>query len=52
MNIALTDKGAVVRSSAKDLKRAWLAQATSRLQDEERQILAKAGDILRRLLEP
>lgn len=52
VNIALTDKGAAVRSSAKDLKRAWLAQATARLEDEDRQVLAKAGDILKRLLEP
>src|SRR6185312_3340252 len=51
VNIALTDRGAAVRSSAKDLKRAWLAQATARLVDEERQILARAGDILKRLLE-
>jgi DNA-binding MarR family transcriptional regulator len=52
VNIALTEKGAVVRSSMKDLKRAWLARATSGLDDEQRQILAKAGDILKRLLEP
>ena len=44
LNIALTDKGAEVRSSTKDLKRAWLAQATARLEDEERQILARAGN--------
>jgi DNA-binding MarR family transcriptional regulator len=52
VNIALTDKGAAVRSSTKDLKRAWLAQATARLDHEERQVLARAGDILKRLLEP
>jgi DNA-binding MarR family transcriptional regulator len=52
MNIALTDKGATVRSSTKDLKRAWLAQATARLEDEERHTLARAADILKRLLEP
>jgi DNA-binding MarR family transcriptional regulator len=52
VNIALTDKGAAVRSSAMDLKRAWLAQAMTRLGDEERQVLARAGDILKRLLEP
>ena len=52
MNIALTDKGAAVRSSTKDLKRAWLAQATAGLEDDERQTLARAGDILKRLLEP
>ena len=52
VNLALTDKGAAVRSSTKDLKRAWLAQATAGLEDEDRQILARAGDILKRLLEP
>lgn len=52
VNIALTEKGAAVRSSTKDLKRAWLAQATAGLGDEERQTLARAGDILKGLLEP
>jgi DNA-binding MarR family transcriptional regulator len=52
VNIAITEEGAAVRSSTKDLKRAWLAQATARLEDGERQILARAGDILKRLLEP
>ena len=51
-HIALTDRGAAVRSSTKDLKRAWLAQATTGLADEERQILARAGDILKTLLGP
>jgi DNA-binding MarR family transcriptional regulator len=52
MNIAVTEKGAVIRNSAKDLKRAWLAQATAGLDQEERQALARAGDILKRLLQP
>jgi DNA-binding MarR family transcriptional regulator len=52
VNIALTEKGAAVRRSTKDLKRAWLAQATAGLSDEERQVLATAGDILKRLLHP
>ncbi len=52
VNIALTGKGAAVRTSANDLKRAWLAQATAGLDDEERQALARTGDILKRLLEP
>jgi DNA-binding MarR family transcriptional regulator len=52
LNIALTERGTAVRSKAKDLKRAWLAQATARLEDEESQVLARAGDILKRLLEP
>lgn len=52
VNIALTEKGAAVRSSTKDLKRAWLTQAMAGLDEEARQTLARAGDILKRLLEP
>ena len=52
VHIALTEKGAAVRSSAMDLKRAWLAQATAGLESEERQVLAQAGEILKRLLPP
>jgi DNA-binding MarR family transcriptional regulator len=52
VNITLTEKGAAVRNSSRDLKRAWLAQATATLEEEERQILARAGHILKRLLEP
>ena len=52
VNIALTEKGTAVRSSTKDLKRAWLAQATARLGKEERQILSRASGILKGLLEP
>jgi DNA-binding MarR family transcriptional regulator len=52
VNIALTEKGTAVRSSTKDLKRAWLAQATAGLDEAERQALARAGDILKRLLQP
>jgi DNA-binding MarR family transcriptional regulator len=51
MNVALTDKGAAVRNSTKDLKRAWLARATGGLEDEDRQVLARAGEILKRLLD-
>jgi DNA-binding MarR family transcriptional regulator len=51
VNIALTDRGVAVRNSTVDLKRAWLARATGRLTDEERQVLARAGEILGRLLE-
>jgi DNA-binding MarR family transcriptional regulator len=52
VNITLTEKGAGVRSSSRDLKRAWLAQATAGLHEEERSILSRAGDILKRLLDP
>ncbi len=51
MQIAVTGKGAAVRSSAKDLKRAWLGRATARLTDEEREILGRAGKILKELLD-
>jgi DNA-binding MarR family transcriptional regulator len=52
VNIALSEKGAAVHSTAKDLKRAWLAQATAELGEEERHVLARAGDILKGLLQP
>jgi DNA-binding MarR family transcriptional regulator len=52
VNIALTERGATVRSSTMDLKRAWLSQATARLEEGERQVLAQAAEILKRLLAP
>lgn len=52
VHLTLTERGAAVRSSTRHLKRVWLAQATSSLTDEERRILARAGQILKRLLEP
>ncbi|MGA7537859.1 MAG: MarR family transcriptional regulator [Steroidobacteraceae bacterium] len=52
VNITLTGKGAAVRSSTQDLKRAWLVQATTSLEEEERRILTRAGQILNRLLQP
>ena len=52
VHIALTEAGAKVRSSTLDLKRAWLSQATSGLEEGERQVLAQAAEILKRLLAP
>jgi DNA-binding MarR family transcriptional regulator len=49
--IELTGKGAVVRKSAKDAKRTWLAQAIGKLDDHERETLFAAGEIIRRLVE-
>jgi DNA-binding MarR family transcriptional regulator len=49
MNIELTAKGAAVRKSAGDAKRTWLAQAIAQLDDEERETLLKAGEIIKRL---
>lgn len=51
VNIELTPKGAAVRKSAGDAKRNWLAQAIDQLDHEEQQILFKAGEIIRRLVQ-
>ena len=49
VNIELTAKGAAVRKSAKDAKRTWLAQAVAQLDEQERETLFKAGEIIKRL---
>jgi DNA-binding MarR family transcriptional regulator len=49
--VELTAKGAAVRKSAKDAKRAWLAQAIGQLDEQERKTLFAAGEIIKRLLE-
>ena len=49
VKIELTAKGTAVRNSTKDAKRTWLAQAIAQLNDEERQTLFKAGEIIKRL---
>ena|ERR1700678_2275896 len=51
VNIELTAKGAAVRNSAKDAKRTWLAQAIAQLNEQERETLFKAGEIIKRLVE-
>jgi hypothetical protein len=40
-----------VRKSAKDAKRTWLAQAIAQLDQQERETLFKAGEIIKRLAE-
>src|SRR3984885_9322727 len=50
VNIELTAKGAAVRKSARDAKQTWLAQAISQLDDEERETLFAAGEIIQRLV--
>jgi DNA-binding MarR family transcriptional regulator len=49
VNIELTGKGATVRKSRGDAKRTWLAQAIQQLDQEDRETLFKAGEILKRL---
>jgi DNA-binding MarR family transcriptional regulator len=51
VNIALTAKGAAVRKSSGDAKRTWLAQAIAQLDEEERETLFAAGEIIKRLAE-
>jgi DNA-binding MarR family transcriptional regulator len=51
VHIALTARGAAARKSAKDAKRTWLAQAIAKLDEEEREALFKAGEIIQRLAE-
>ena len=51
VNIALTAKGATVRKSTKEAKRMWLAQAMAALEEEERETLFRAGEIIKRLVE-
>jgi DNA-binding MarR family transcriptional regulator len=50
MNIELTAKGAALRKSARDAKRTWLAQAIAQLDEEDRETLFKAGEIITRLV--
>jgi DNA-binding MarR family transcriptional regulator len=51
VNIALTLKGLAIRNTSKDAKRTWLAQAIIQLNEDERETLFKAGDILKRVAE-
>lgn len=49
LNLELTTKGASLRKSTKDVKRAWLADALGRLEAQERATLLEAARILKRL---
>jgi DNA-binding MarR family transcriptional regulator len=51
MNIELTAKGAAVRKRAKEAKTTWLAQAILQLDEQDRETLFKAGEIIKRLAE-
>ena len=51
VNIQLSAQGAAVRKSAGDAKRTWLAQAIAQLDEQERDTLFKAGEIIKRLVE-
>lgn len=51
VNIELTPKGVGVRKNAKDAKRTWLAQAVSQLDEQDRETLFAAGEIIKRMAE-
>jgi len=51
VNILLTAKGAAVGKSAREAKRTWLAQAIAQLDEQERETLFAAGEIIKRLAE-
>ena len=51
VNIALTARGAAVRKSVEDAKRTWLAQVIAQLDEQERETLFAAGEIIQRLVE-
>ena len=51
VNIELTAQGSLMRNTVKDAKRTWLAQAISQLDEQDREILFKAGEIIKRLAE-
>jgi len=51
VNIEPTAKGAELRKSAKDAKTSWLAQAISQLDEQDRETLFEAGEIIKRLAE-
>ena len=49
--ITLTAKGAAEHKSSSDAKRTWFAQASDRLDDQDRETLFAAGKIMKRLAE-
>ncbi len=51
VNVDLTAKGAAMRKSVIDAKQTWLAQAMAQLNEQERETLFKAGEIMKRLAE-
>jgi DNA-binding MarR family transcriptional regulator len=49
VNLTLTAKGAAARKSAGDAKRSWLARAVAQIDEEERETLFAAAEILKKL---
>jgi DNA-binding MarR family transcriptional regulator len=51
VNIQLTAKGMEVRNNTRNAKRTWLAQAVAQLDEQERETLFQAAEIIKRLAE-
>jgi DNA-binding MarR family transcriptional regulator len=51
LNVELTAKGAAMRKSSKDAKRTWLVHVISQLDENQRETLFSAGEIIQRLVE-
>lgn len=51
VNIELTAQGVAVRKSAKDAKRTWLVKTIAQLNEQDRETLFKAGEIIKRIAE-
>jgi DNA-binding MarR family transcriptional regulator len=51
MNVGLTAKGVAVWKSVKDAKQTWLAHAIAQLDEQDRETLFTAGEIIKRLVE-
>ena len=51
VSLELTERGAALVKSAGDARRTWLAQAIAQLDEQERETLFAAGQIIKRLVE-
>ncbi|HEX3744523.1 MAG TPA: MarR family transcriptional regulator [Bryobacteraceae bacterium] len=51
VRVALTAKGAGVRKSTRDAKRTWIAHAIAQLDEEDRETLFRAGEIMQKLVQ-
>lgn len=50
VNIVLTSEGAALRAQIRAAKRTWLAEAMLHLNEEDREILFRAGEVIKRVV--
>jgi DNA-binding MarR family transcriptional regulator len=51
MNVVLTAKGKTMRKNTREAKHSWLAQAIEKLDQEEREKLFAAGEVIKKLVD-